>query len=216
MDFDVVAVANHLISEAELEEERVTPLKLHKLLYYAYGWSLVRGVQLFHCTVRRYPLGPVIEEAEVAFDTGRSIPLDPDCAARLPAGEVRDLTNAVWDHYGRYSPGELVRRTHAHEVWKVTPANQVMAKDLIRDQFLQLRAKGASIPRDPGQIRDARPVYVDLQKFEAAPARWTAAATDGRMVEVFNRATGARVLSLGYPSPVHPAVSLDGTSEEGW
>jgi uncharacterized phage-associated protein len=61
VSFDPKAIANHLIEVAKTCNERLTPMKLQKLVFYAHGWHLALvNKPLVDGGVQAWKYGPVI------------------------------------------------------------------------------------------------------------------------------------------------------------
>jgi uncharacterized phage-associated protein len=139
MTVDALAVANEFIDLAVKRGEKLTPMKLQKLVYYAHGWWLGRkGVPLLDEAVQAWSYGPVIRTIYNAFRhcgadeiEGKGIDwIQPDGGdwrkvkfvtpslddGRLEpkaAAELRSFLAAVYDIYGAYSAAQLSALTHA-------------------------------------------------------------------------------------------------------
>src|SRR6516164_9635188 len=65
---DARAVANYLLSKADVDQKKLDPLQLQKLVYIAHGWHLgLLNRPLFAQRVEAWPYGPVIEDVYHAF-----------------------------------------------------------------------------------------------------------------------------------------------------
>lgn len=96
----------------------MTTFKLHKLLYYAQGWSLAwDGHVLFEAKLKAYENGPCVG---AIFNDHRG----QRHVSRWPAGNVeglsedeRDTVRAVLDLYGSKTADELIDMTHGERPW---------------------------------------------------------------------------------------------------
>ncbi len=122
-------VANFFLDCAKEEGEDLTMLKLQKLVYFAYGWTLaVLGEELFNTTehpIRRYRYGPVLESLYQEFkflgndpinfySSGLDDPNDGFKTLRIDRNDenVRRVLARVWRLYRGLSGGDLVLLTH--------------------------------------------------------------------------------------------------------
>lgn len=150
--YSAKAVANYFLAK-----NRLTQMKLHKLLYYAHGWHL--GFQekpLLDETLEAWRYGPVVPSIHREFGRFGATPID--CSAtefdpqhedflsvpRIDASDkfVRDLLARIWEVYGDYTAAQLSRLTHAVDSpWTVTRKNNPGVKyagipnDVIRSHF---------------------------------------------------------------------------------
>jgi len=118
-------VAKHLIRvgydpEHPEESVHICPLRLQKLLYYCQGWSLaLLGRKLFDEPIQAWVEGPVVRSVYDWFKGSRS-PIEPATAGD-PDGAISRteaaLVEMVWKEYSRYTPQELVAKTHNEPAW---------------------------------------------------------------------------------------------------
>ncbi len=137
MNYDPRAIANEFVDLAMQNDESVTPMKLQKLVFYAYGWCLaIKGDPLFEEGIQAWKYGPVVPSVYHAFKmygndaiTTRATDLSYDAEAgmirinpvqlqSLPGKEdevgfVRQLIKRVWEVYGKYTGIQLSNATHA-------------------------------------------------------------------------------------------------------
>jgi uncharacterized phage-associated protein len=159
MNYDPRAIANEFLDLAAAEGKTVDPMKLQKLVYYAYGWGLVTiGEPLFSEGVQAWKFGPVIPSVYYEFraygnnaitDRARDVISEPLRLVALPGEEactesVRRLLKRVWDVYKKYSAVQLSNATHQpgtpwHQVYDKhhgeIPARCCIADDVIRTYF---------------------------------------------------------------------------------
>lgn len=120
-------IANYFLWRAEEEKVRdMTPMKLIKLVYIAYGWALtVFGRQLFTEKIEAWKYGPVIPslyhefkgfrhenitDYSMDFDLGSEEETYP--MVRKDDGELVEMLHAVWNIYKKKSGKELSDITH--------------------------------------------------------------------------------------------------------
>jgi uncharacterized phage-associated protein len=125
---DPRAVANLLLKEARVRGQRVSNLKLQKLLFLCHALYLVRtGRPLVRGSFEAWQYGPVHREAYDAFKGFRGEPItedaqrfDPVTGMRqpiaLPADRILlDVVQNIVQFHGSKTPGELVNLTHAKD-----------------------------------------------------------------------------------------------------
>ncbi len=120
-------VANFFLDCAAEEGGDLTMLKLQKLVYFAYGWTLaVLGQELFNTTehpIRRYRYGPVIESLYWEFKFLGNKPIENYSRSLKNDGEfgvekipVQDkayrILQQVWKAYGGLTKHKLIALTH--------------------------------------------------------------------------------------------------------
>jgi uncharacterized phage-associated protein len=100
--------------------ERITHLKLQKLLYYAQGYYFALfGEPLFSEAIEAWDHGPVVREIYDEYKhCGRQpLPLPKDESPAF-SQDIRDLLDNVAVSYGRYSALGLRDLTHKEAPWK--------------------------------------------------------------------------------------------------
>jgi uncharacterized phage-associated protein len=136
MPYDALAVGNCFLDLAEEARERLSPMKLQKLVYYAHGWHLaLTDRPLLDEQIQAWSFGPVVRslynefrEAGAGEITTRAVRFfcpDPSrpleiqaCVCTLEdAGEpdvefVKALLRRVWETYGNYSATQISNMTH--------------------------------------------------------------------------------------------------------
>lgn len=96
----------------------MTPLRLHKLLYYCQGWHLAwYGRPLFTERIEAWRYGPVVPDVYAhPWGQGREVITDVPATDELSAAE-RGSVEQVWREYGRYSAHGLRDMTHLERPW---------------------------------------------------------------------------------------------------
>lgn len=134
MIYDPKLIADVFLELAERDYERLTPMKVQKLVYFAHGWTLALADRpLINEQVEAWRFGPVVPSlyhvlkyygaeaiptgtrlsAQAIFGEGEPLPVD---------GFDRKLVEKVWSVYGRFNAVELSEMTHAtgspwHVIW---------------------------------------------------------------------------------------------------
>ena len=116
-------VAKFLLELAEREDEpdRLSHLRLQKLLYYTQGWSLaLRDKALFKDRIEAWAHGPVVKKLYPHFASyGNGTIPSPDFkfSDGLDA-EEQELVESVWDAYKKFSATSLREMSHREKPWK--------------------------------------------------------------------------------------------------
>ena len=126
-----LAVANYFLRLSKKDKEKITPLKMQKLVYVSHGWNLaIHEGPLVKERVEAWKWGPVIETvyhefkqygrapiSEFAYEYDVDIDENGDYYVvrerpDLYDKESKDLVNKVWDVYKRYTGIQLVNWSH--------------------------------------------------------------------------------------------------------
>lgn len=103
------------------EDEKMTLLKLLKLLYYAEGCSLALGNgSLFDEKIVAWEHGPVVEEVWRKFDNAYDLQVDErdmsESLSKISEAD-QDMLEDVYSVFGKYSASGLRNKTHAESPW---------------------------------------------------------------------------------------------------
>lgn len=145
-------VANYFLDRAAAEGRPLTPLKLIKLVYIAYGWVLaLLNRKLFGEHIEAWKHGPVIPSLYHEFKHfGKSVVTDrattvdyldmEQSEPRIEGDrETVDILDKVWAAYRRYSGWALREKTHAvgtpWEKTYIAGANAFIEDDLIAPHY---------------------------------------------------------------------------------
>lgn len=132
--YDPKLIADVFLELGERDGERLTPMKVQKLVYFAHGWTLaLTGRPLIDEQVEAWRFGPVVPSLYHALKHygSEAIPASRRISAQavfgegepLPIGELdRKLVEKIWRVYGRFPAVELSEMTHAsgspwHTTW---------------------------------------------------------------------------------------------------
>lgn len=115
-------VARYLIRIAAADEDPLTHLRLHKLLYYVQGWSLaMRNKELFSDSIQAWTYGPVVPAVWKRFQHYGSqviLPTDEPSSSSILDKEAKNFIERVWDTYKEFSALKLKEMTHREGPWK--------------------------------------------------------------------------------------------------
>jgi uncharacterized phage-associated protein len=120
----VQVIAQFLVRLAaeDLEGEPMTPLRLHKLLYYCQGWYLAWfGKPLFYESLEAWRQGPVVREVwNLPWGNGRNpieVRNEDDTIDSMSIDQKRAVRQ-VWSYYKQFSALGLRDMTHEEDPWK--------------------------------------------------------------------------------------------------
>ena len=122
MAYKALDIAKKLIFKAQNDEpnggERLTNLKLQKLLYYQQGFHLAFfGTPLFAEDVEAWMYGPVVPAVYDEYSAQGSSAL-PEVKEPVSLSEnEEELFNEVYDAYREFSAIGLMNRTHSERPW---------------------------------------------------------------------------------------------------
>lgn len=120
-------VAKYLLYRSFQDGELVTPLKMQKLVYYAYVWTLVRnGKKLFDESIEAWPQGPVVPSLYRTLKRFGSSPIgeafigteaDFEKTVSKFSPDVKATLDNVYEEYMTKTAFELVALTHSEKPW---------------------------------------------------------------------------------------------------
>lgn len=122
MAYKALDIAKKLIYKAQEDEpnggERLTNLKLQKLLYYQQGYHLAAfGTPLFEENIEAWMYGPVVPAVYDVYSKYSSSTL-PDVETSVTLlDEEEILFNEVYQAYRDFSAVGLMNRTHSETPW---------------------------------------------------------------------------------------------------
>ena len=140
MLYNPKSIANYFLEIALRNGEKLRPMKLQKLVYYAHGWySGYTGQPLISEPVEAWRHGPVIASIYHEFKsfgsgeiTRKATEFDGHLLCEVPAPvepEIRQFLDNVWKSYGQFTGLKLSEMTHAvdspwHRTWNAHPGMQ--------------------------------------------------------------------------------------------
>ena len=125
-------------------DDRMTNLRLQKMLYFAQGWSLARnGKPLFEEPIEAWPYGPVVPEVyhEYAWAGAQGLSEKNEVSRDWFTDEEYALLLDVAQRYAEYSMSSLVNLSHAQEgPWNGKNRSEVIGREEIKRYFETLPA----------------------------------------------------------------------------
>lgn len=149
MPYPAKAVANYLLDLAESAGQRLDPLKIQKLVYFAHGWHLaLTGKPLLDEQIEAWRFGPVVPtlyhcfkrwgagsiearafDLSVDDDPGTpdtftlqsTVPSLDDDGENDESNYAKGVVKRVWEVYGSWTAVQLSQLTHVSDgPWDVT------------------------------------------------------------------------------------------------
>lgn len=119
-------VAQYYLNRTYFDGELISPLKMQKMVYYAYVWNLVKNKnKLFDEKIEAWPAGPVIPSLYHDLKKYEASPIgkefcDIDVAKfrKNTDHNVLNILDEVYEKYISLSAFELVELTHSELPWK--------------------------------------------------------------------------------------------------
>ncbi|HEX6981324.1 MAG TPA: type II toxin-antitoxin system antitoxin SocA domain-containing protein [Balneolaceae bacterium] len=152
-------LAYYIIEKYSSIEGGITPLKLQKLLYYTKAWGLVAGEDLVNGQFKAWKNGPVNGYIYHQFKEygDQSIPVKNE-AGPVPAKE-KGLIDFILESYVYFDALTLSAMTHEEQPWEVTPKNEVIGDEIIKEYYSkQSFAKNFPLADN----KPYHPVYTDF------------------------------------------------------
>jgi uncharacterized phage-associated protein len=144
--YNALAIANYLLDKAKADGRPLTPMQLHKLIYFAHGWhmSLYGGKPLINEQIQAWDYGPVVASVYHEFKNYGSNPIDTlgtdldiktfeITTPRVPLDDkvTVALLDKIYQIYGKYTGIQLSNLTHeAGTAW--SSAREQAAKENLR------------------------------------------------------------------------------------
>lgn len=122
-------VAKYYLYRSTLDGELISPLKMQKLIYYAYAWNLVKNKKrIFDEQIEAWANGPVVPSLYHELKKYGSSPIDStyidvDSEAKLTErfpSEILDVLDKVYEEYMTRTAFELSVMTHNEDPWSIT------------------------------------------------------------------------------------------------
>lgn len=122
-------VAKYFLYRATQDGELISPLKMQKLVYYGYAWTLVKNKEkLFKEQIEAWPNGPVIPSLYRELRGYESSPIsakylgvtDEKGVEKLEnkfPSDIRQTLDEVYEEYMTMTAFELVVLVHSEKPW---------------------------------------------------------------------------------------------------
>lgn len=133
-----IEAAEYLIWLADKNEDRITNLKLQKLMYYAQGFSLAKlGHLLFDGQIVAWQHGPVVKEMYEYYKAYGSnpLPINPIHPRRYKEQE-KEILDLIYGLYGQFSGWALRNMTHNEPLWQNAKEYETITPARLKEYFL--------------------------------------------------------------------------------
>lgn len=119
-------IAKYYLARASSDGDLISPLKMQKLVYYAYVWVLVQtnGQRLFSQNIEAWPNGPVVSDLYRDLKVYGSMPISDEYVGDISTLQqaidnsgYKEILDDVYERYMPKSAFELVTLTHTEEPW---------------------------------------------------------------------------------------------------
>lgn len=144
----------------KLSPDGISPLKLQKLLYYVYVWSIISKNKFLNFKFKKWNYGPVNKEVYLNFKSNGSNPILPDKSKKsiLPSGNAKFVDFTV-SNYIKFDAITLSAMTHKDLPWQKTANNEFIKETEIKKFYGKLNfAKNFPL----GKNKKFYPIETDL------------------------------------------------------
>ncbi|HPN37383.1 MAG TPA: DUF4065 domain-containing protein [Melioribacteraceae bacterium] len=117
--------------------EKITPLKLQKLIYYVKSWSIIAKIDLGDIRFYKWDFGPVNKEVYNNFKSyGKSvIKVTKNDIQDIKIFSNRDFIDFIILNYIYFDAFTLSAMTHQEDPWSKTIDNQLIDERLIKEYY---------------------------------------------------------------------------------
>ena len=151
-DITALEIADWFLATAKSEGRSLRPMKLQKLVYFAYGWYYYYyDASLFAEKFYAWPPGPVVEELYRKYEPFRGRPILVENLSVPDFDEdVTGLLENIWKNFAKYSDSDLRVETNRlnspwDRVYDRDFRNVEITTELIREYFKALGERFAHV-----------------------------------------------------------------------
>lgn len=141
---DVLDLARDIIIYSNLQKQRISNLKLQKMLYYIQGYCLKNHHQAaFQEPILHWDYGPVVPDAYYEYSIYGAEPIKGDFSAddkilfKEFDRKMAETIRRVIDACGTRTASKLVEQTHHEKPWMDTKRNQQIGLQCIENYFVR-------------------------------------------------------------------------------
>ena len=134
---NVLSLSNHIISLFEENEQKITNLKLQKILYYVQGYFFKKfNREAFPEEIYCWQYGPVVPIAYYEYNLFGSKPLvsTNEDSVMLTTDES-ELIDKIVEKCQNIASSSLVNKTHSEAPWKTAASGHIITKQSIKKFF---------------------------------------------------------------------------------
>ncbi len=120
--YSALQIARYFV-KSSTPKDKLTNLKLQKILYFAQGWHLANFDRepLFGDTIEAWKYGPAIASVYHKYKNYGRLPIDKKDITEAEIEKIdkdtREFLDEVWNVYKKYSGADLVFATHQEKPW---------------------------------------------------------------------------------------------------
>ncbi len=141
----VINYSNEINTSQDIGDaaEKITNLKLQKIMYYVYSHFLVKFKRkLFNNYILAWKHGPVVAEIYNEYKGNNANGIDSfsetiDLSKELDPNQIH-FVNHIIIKYNEFSAVKLVYMTHSEDPWRYTEPNGIITDELIGRYFEKL------------------------------------------------------------------------------
>ncbi len=144
-------VANSILQRSLDEDNKISHLKLQKLLYILHGWHLAKLDQpAFYDLVEAWRYGPVVSSVYYEFKNCqdrliKKLGNDQSCVDEKRCPQFKKVADKVWNRYKERDSFELVYLTHEGGTpWDIArhdKRSEIIDNDVIKSYYRELLEK---------------------------------------------------------------------------
>ena len=134
---NALSLSSHIISRFDSNEQKITNLKLQKILYYVQGYFFKTfDKEAFSEEIYCWQYGPVVPIAYYEYNLFGSKPLKVDREEMLVlTDKENELIEKIIVKCQDIPSSTLVNKTHNESPWKNTPSGHIITKQSIKKYF---------------------------------------------------------------------------------
>lgn len=142
---DALTIAKYIVCEMNRIKEKVTQLKLQKLLYFVEAYYMVKydKEKLFEDEFLAWTYGPVCKSVYDKYKSYYDLPIVESDCEDIKDPQIEDAIKIVCEAFGSLSTSKLIAITHLKESpWdKSEKRNSIISKQETKEWFRRLFTK---------------------------------------------------------------------------
>jgi len=136
MEYKATEIARFVVKISKAYGDKITHLKLQKILYYIQGAYLaLKNQPAFSDEILAWKLGPAVISVYSEYKQygKKAIPYNSGAIEISP--EDQKFIEEIYKRYRGYTAGQLVDKTHREAPWESTADSDVISNDSIKEYF---------------------------------------------------------------------------------
>ena len=164
MVYKATEVAKYVVNFSSQSGDKITQLKLQKILYYIQGTYLaLKGRPVFSDEIMAWKLGPAVHSVYSEYKQYGDQPIQASDSEVDIELEDKLFIAEIYKRYKDFTAAMLVEKTHDEAPWRDTTGNDVISNESIRDFFVNV------VYNDDNLLTD-KPIVTELPKEWYDPA----------------------------------------------